>query len=62
MNYKHLINLVAREIIFLMSYIDFFVKMTENEKKDLLENFQNIKNILEQHKENTKEDFIIEVK
>ena len=61
MNYKRFINLLFNEIEFLISYLDV-LKVTESEKKDLLENFQNIKSILTKNNENTKEDFIIEVK
>lgn len=61
MNYKHFIDLLFSEIELLISYLDM-LKMTESEKKDLLDNFQNIKSILTKNKENTKEDFIIEVK
>jgi hypothetical protein len=56
MNYKHFIDLLFNEIETLISFFDM-LKMTESEKKELLENLQNIKSILIQHKENTKEDF-----
>lgn len=61
MSYKHFIDLLFSEIETLISFFDM-LKITENEKKELLENLQNIKNFLIQHKENTKEDFIIEGK
>ena len=61
MSYKHLIDLLFNQIETLISFFDM-LKITESEKKDLLENLQNIKNILTKNKENTKEDFIIIVK
>lgn len=61
MSYKRFINLLFNEIEFLISYLDV-LKVTESEKKDLLENFQNIKSILTKNNENTKEDFVIEIK
>lgn len=61
MSYKHFIDLLFSEIETLISFFDM-LKITENEKKELLENLQNIKKFLIQHKENTKEDFIIEGK
>lgn len=61
MSYKHFIDLLFSEIETLISFFDM-LKITENEKKELLENLQNIKNFLIQHKENTKEDFVIENK
>lgn len=58
MSYKHFIDLLFNEIETLISFFDM-LKITENEKKEILTNFQNIKNILTKNKENTKEDFII---
>ena len=58
MSYKHFIDLLFNEIETLISFFDM-LKVTENEKKEILTNFQNIKSILTKHKENTKEDFII---
>ena len=45
MSYKHFIDLLFNEIETLISFFDM-LKITESEKKDLLENLQNIKNIL----------------
>lgn len=61
MSYKHFIDLLFNEIETLISFFDM-LKITENEKKEILTNFQNIKNILTKNKENTKEDFDIIVK
>lgn len=61
MSYKHFIDLLFSEIETLFSFLDM-LRVTESEKKDLLENLQNIKNILIKSKENTKEDFNFIVK
>ena len=61
MSYKYFIDLLFNEIETLISFFDM-LKITENEKKEILTNFQNIKNILTKNKENTKEDFDIIVK
>ena len=61
MSYKYFIDLLFSEIETLISFFDM-LKVTENEKKELQTNFQNIKNILTKNKENTKEDFDIIVK
>lgn len=58
MSYKNLIDLLFNQIETLISFFDM-LKVTENEKKELQTNFQNIKNILIKNKENTKEDFYL---